>query len=252
MIGSIDALHRYPLKGFTPEPVEVAGLRIGEAFPCDRVYAVENGPSGFDPAAPTFIPKRRFAVLARSATVASVRTRYDAQDGTLTATAPGCEPFTGSLTAEAGKVAFARWLTPVLAIDGGGPYRVIDGEGHRFLDDPNGHVSILNLASVRDLALRVGEPVDPLRFRANIHVEGWEAWSENAMDGAAVRLGEAVVRVLRPITRCAATDVDPASATRDLNVTADLFRLYGHLRCGVYVQVVEGGVIHVGDPIAAV
>ena len=69
MDGVIVALHRYPIKGFTPEPVETSVLEPGKAFPYDRLFAVENGPSGFDPAAPSFIPKGRFTVLARSAAV---------------------------------------------------------------------------------------------------------------------------------------------------------------------------------------
>jgi uncharacterized protein YcbX len=251
MDGEIVALHRYPIKGFTPEPVTEAILAPDEAFPCDRLFAVENGPSGFDPDAPTFIPKRKFAVLARSALVATVRSRFDESRCWLDADAPGHARFSGGLADEAGRNAFAAWLTPVLAPDEGGPYRLIDGRGHRFLDDPAGHVSVLNLASVRDLADRIGRPLDPLRFRANVHVEGWPGWAENAMGGEALRLGGAEVAVLRPITRCAATEVDPTTAARDRPIPADLHRLYGHVWCGVYVQVARGGPVRVGDRVVA-
>jgi uncharacterized protein YcbX len=247
MDGEIVALHRYPIKGFTPEPVAEARLTGGAAFPHDRLFAVENGPSGFDPDAPVFIPKRRFAVLARSALVASVHTRFDERRCWLEADAPGQPRFSATLSDEAGRDAFAAWLTPVLAPDEGGPYRLIDGRGHRFLDDPVGHVSVLNLASVRDLADRIGRPLDPLRFRANVHVEGWPAWAENDMGGASLRLGAADVVVSRPIVRCAATEVDPATAERDRPIPADLHRLYGHVWCGIYLQVVSGGQIRIGD-----
>ena len=252
MDGTIVALHRYPIKGFTPEPVETARLEPGGAFPCDRLFAVENGPSGFDPEKPAFISKTRFAVLARSAAVATVRTRYDETRGALSASAPGREPFQGDLLETGGREAFARWLTPILADELAGPLRVIDGRGHRFLDDPAGHVSILNLASVRDLEQRLGAPVDPLRFRANVHVEGWAPWAEHGLTGEALRLGRAEVKVLRPITRCAATEVDPTTAQRDLPIPAELHRLYGHLWSGVYVQVTGGGDLAVGDPISGV
>ena len=252
MDGEIVALHRYPIKGFTPEPVGEAALTKNGAFPFDRLFAVENGPSGFDPAAPVFMPKRNFAVLARSALVATVHTRFDEQRCWLDAEAPGRPPFSGRVSDVAGRDAFASWLTPVLAPDEGGPYRLIDGEGYRFLDDPVGHVSVLNLASVRDLAERIGRPLDPLRFRANIHVEGWPAWAENGMAGASLRLGGADVAVLRPIVRCAATEVDPATAERDRAIPADLHRLYGHVWCGIYVQVAAGGAIRVGDRVVAI
>ena len=243
----IVALHRYPIKGFTPEQVDRATLEPGQGFPCDRLFAVENGPSGFDPRAPVFIPKGRFTVLARSAAVATVGTRYDEAAGVLNAAAPGQPPFSANVLFEAGREAFAQWLTPVLGGEMSGPLRMIDGEGHRFLDDPAGHVSVLNLASVRDLEEKIGQPIDPLRFRANVHVEGWAPWAENALSGQGLRLGGAGVRVLRPITRCAATEVDPATAERDMTIPADLHRLYGHVWCGVYVQVVEAGRIAAGQ-----
>ena len=250
MDGMIVALHRYPIKGFTPEPLRSAALETGREFPGDRLFAVENGPSNFDPDAPAFIPKGRFTVLARSAAVATVRTHYDDATGHLTAEAPGRTPFHETILAETGRDAFARWLTPVLGDDVTGPLRIIDGRGHRFLDDPAGHVSILNLASVRDLEQRIGAPVDPLRFRANVHVEGWPAWAENDMSGRLLRLGGAEARILRPITRCAATEVDPKTALRDLGIPADLHRLYGHLWCGVYVQIVGGGTIAVDQSVS--
>ena len=248
MTGVITALYRYPIKGFTPEPVEAAALTPGGAFPCDRLFAVENGPSGFNPDAPAFIPKQRFAVLARSAAVATVTTRYEEAADVLMAQAPGRPAFRESLSHETGRDAFARWLTPVLGDDVTGPLRMIDGRGHRFLDHPGGHVSILNLASVRDIEARLGVAVDPLRFRANLHVDGWAPWVENGWTSAMMKLGaNAEASVFKPITRCAATQVDPATAIRDIDMTTELHRLYGHVLCGIYVQVSAGGVIAPGD-----
>ena len=64
MRGHIASIHRHPVKGFTPERLDSAALAPGEPFPCDRLYAVENGPSGFDAESPAFVPKQKFAVLA--------------------------------------------------------------------------------------------------------------------------------------------------------------------------------------------
>jgi uncharacterized protein len=89
MSGEIAALYRHPVKGFTPERLNRAQLAAGAPFPCDRIYAVENGPSGFDPQAPAFISKQKFTVLARIAKVAEARTAYDEATKTLRASAPG-------------------------------------------------------------------------------------------------------------------------------------------------------------------
>ena len=243
MTGTVTALFRHPIKGFTPEPLALAQLTAGGAFPFDRLFAVEDGPCGFDPAKPDFIPKQKFAVLAKTAAVAKVRTRYDENDNVLRATAPGAEAFEASFAGEAGRAAFAAWLTEVLGEDVGGPLRVIDGEGHRFTDHPLGHVSIINLASVRDLAAKMGAPVNPLRFRANLYVNGWPAWMENDWVGRTLRLGEARASVFKSIVRCAATQVDPATAARDLDVPAGLHQHFGHVLCGVYVNVEADGLV---------
>ena len=51
----IHAIYRYPVKGLSPEPLARATLAVQDTLPGDRLYAVENGPSGFDPAAPRTI-----------------------------------------------------------------------------------------------------------------------------------------------------------------------------------------------------
>jgi uncharacterized protein YcbX len=247
MTGRIASLWRHPVKGFTPERIGSAALDAGEFFPCDRLYAVEDGPTGFDPDAPAWISKMKFTVLAKIAEVARARTAYDEASGVLTATAEGQPAFSGVLTEPQGREAFAAWLGGFLGEAASGPLKVVRAPGHRFTDHPRGHVSIVNLASVRDLEARLGRPVDPLRFRANLYVEGWPAWIENDRVEAEIRLGPVHARVFKPIVRCAATHVDPATGERDLDVVAALHAQYGHLHCGVYVDVLAGGVIAEGE-----
>ena len=247
MHGAVASLYRHPVKGFTPERLEAVGLEPGGFFPADRLYAVENGPSGFDPAAPVFISKTRFAALTSVPRVALARTAYADETGWLTVQAVGEPPFGGSLLDPAGRTAFAAWLTRFLGEEARGPLKVVHAPGHRFTDHPRGAVSVINLASVRDLASRMGRPVDPLRFRANVYVEGWPAWCEMDCDpGALLNLGQATLRVFKPIVRCAATHVDPASGLRDLEVVAGLREHYGHIFCGLYVDVVGGGRVEQG------
>ena len=246
--GHIASLWRHPVKGFTPERLAGASLGAGGFFPCDRLYAVEDGPSGFDPAAPAWVSKQRFTVLAKIAEVARARTAYDEASGVLSATADGRPGFSGALDQPAGRAAFAAWLTDFLGEAASGHLKVVQAPGHRFTDHPKGHVSIVNLASVRDLEARIGRPVDPLRFRANLYVEGWPAWIENeTAEGAAIGLGPVRATLFKPIVRCVATHVDPATGERDMDVVKALFDNYGHLHCGVYVDVTEGGAIVEGD-----
>lgn len=247
MTGHVAAIYRHPVKGFTPERLDHADLALGGPFPCDRLYAVENGPSGFDPDAPAFVPKQKFTVLAAIADVAKARTAYDDTTGVLSAAAEGQPNFAGDMTAAAGREGFAAWLTTMLGDDVRGALKVVCAPNHRFMDHPQGHVSILNMASVRDLEAKIGRPVDPLRFRANLYVEGWPAWAENSWVGRELMVGFARAKVFKPIVRCVATHVDPTTAERDMDVVKALFDNYGHMFCGIYVHVTDGGRVCVGD-----
>jgi uncharacterized protein YcbX len=252
MSGHVAAIFRHPVKGFTPQPLDTVQLAPGEGFPHDRIWAVENGPSGFDPAEPAFIPKQKFTVLAHIPRVAAARTRYDPATGVLLAAGPEGGEFAGRLAEPAGREAFAAWLTELLGDDARGPLRVVEAPGqHRFTDHPLGQVSIVNLASVRDLGQRMGAELDPLRFRANLYVEGWPAWAENRWTGKEMMLGWARASVFKPIVRCAAIHVDPTTAERDLDVVKALFDNYGHMHCGIYVRVTSAGAVGLGDAVTA-
>jgi len=253
MHAQVAALYRHPIKGFTPERLSQVELTAGACFPCDRLYAVEDGPSGFDPGAPGHVSKMKFTVLAKIPKVAKARTAYDEATGVLTAAAEGQPDFADDLRGEPGRRGFEAWLAGLLGDEARGPLRVIEGPGgHRFMDSPSGYVSVVNLATVRDLAEKLGRPVDPLRFRANLYVEGWPAWVENDWSGRAMTLGEARAQVLKPIVRCAAIHVDPVTAQRDIEMVKALFDHYGHMFCGVYLRVEQGGMVREGDGTALV
>ncbi len=57
--------------------------------------------------------------------------------------------------------------------------------------------------------------------------------------------------MIAAITRCAATEVNPATAARDLDVVGALQRGFGHNLMGVYAEIVEGGEIAIGNELAA-
>lgn len=253
MSGHVAAIFRHPVKGFTPEPLAEVELAPGEGFPHDRVWAVENGPSGYDPEAPTFTPKQKFTVLAAIPKVAAIRTRLDAATGAMSAEAPGAPAFAGRLADPVARDQFAAWLTGVLdPEDLRGPLKVVDARGaFRFTDHPLGQVSIVNMASIRDLSERVGVALDPLRFRANLYVEGWPPWVENEWTGRELMVGWARAKVFKPIVRCAAIEVDPAAAVRDLDLVKALFDNYGHMFCGIYLHMTSPGRVALGDAVTA-
>ena len=224
-------------------------MRAGQTLPADRRYAIENRPSGFDPAAPQYFPKIKFLMLMRNERLAALRTRYDEQSHVLTINPDGTEAVRGDLETAAGRAAIERFLAANFAEELNGPPKILYAAGHSFSDVARKVVSIINLASVAALEAAIGRPVDPLRFRGNLMVRGWPAWHEFALLGETLRIGEVRLKVVKRIKRCAATNVDPETAARDLNIPQTLLQHYGHADCGVYAEVIAGGPIATGDAI---
>ena len=251
---SVATLHRYPVKGLSPEPLEAARLTAGDYFPGDRLFAIENGRSGFDPAAPSHQPKIKFLMLMRNERLATLRTRYLDADSTLVIVENGEERVRADLSTEAGREAVRAFFEGFMPDELRGPPLVLTAPaGFRFTDSRSGYVSLLNAASLADLEGHVGAPVDPLRFRANILMSGLPAWQEFDWIGRTVRIGEeAVVKVTKRIVRCAATEVDPTTGMRDMKVVRTLDRAFDHSDCGIYAEIVRPGTIRPGDRIEPV
>jgi hypothetical protein len=246
----VQAIYRYPVKGLSAEALARTSLAPGQTLPADRRYAIENGPSGFDPAAPAYFPKIRFLMLMRNERLARLQTRYDEATHVLAIRAGGREVARGNLSSAEGRATIEAFFRAFSADDLRGAPRVLQAEGHSFSDVARKVVSIINLASVAAIETAVGAPVHPLRFRANLYVTGWPAWHEFDLLGREIAIGDAArLKVVKRIVRCAATNVDPDTGMRDLAIPATLSDTFGHMDCGVYAEVVRGGDIAVGDPV---
>ena len=249
--GQIANLYRYPVKGLSAEPLPRVRLEVGQTFPADRRYAIENGPSGFDPLAPAWMPKSCFLMLMRNERLAGLQTHYEDRTNLLTIGEGGRVAVRGDLETAEGRAAIEQFFTTNFSSDLKGPPRVLSGKAHSFSDVARKVVSIINLGSVAAIQGIVGQPVHPLRFRANLYVSGWPAWHEFDLLDRTLAIGDARVRIVKRIVRCAAVNVDPESAARDLDIPHALMRRFGHADCGVYAEVIAGGAIGVGDAIVA-
>jgi len=250
-MAQIDSIYRYPVKGLSPERLPRAALTIGQTIAGDRKYAIENGPSGFDPLEPRHQPKQRYLMLMKNERLATLDTRYDDMTQQLVIRAEGEEAARGDLGTIEGRAAIEAFFTRFSADDLHGPPKVLQADGFSFSDVAKKVVSIINLASVADLETATGVPVHPLRFRGNVYVSGWPAWHEFDLLNQEISLGDAQVKIIKRIVRCAATNVDPDTGIRDLNIPQTLMRTYGHADCGVYAEVITGGTIKDGDDISS-
>jgi GntR family transcriptional regulator/MocR family aminotransferase len=126
---------------------------------------------------------------------------------------------------------------------------LVRSAGGHFMDKLDNIISLINLATVRSLEQQWGVAIDPLRFRANIYVDGAKPWEEFDWVGSEIRIGETVFAVDRKNGRCGATNVNPATGRRDLDIPSSLRAAFGHKNLGVYLIVREGGQIAVGDSV---
>jgi hypothetical protein len=251
-MAQIASLYRYPVKGLSPEPLTAATLTAGTYFPGDRLFAIENGPAGFDPAAPEHQPKIKFLMLMRNERLAALRTRFDDTTSSLIIAQDNREAVRADLSTKDGQLALEAFFRRFMPKELRGPPKVLAApNGFRFTDSRRGFVSILNLASIAAVETVVGVPVHHLRFRANVYVSGWPAWHEFDLLDREITLGGARLKVHKRIQRCAATNVDPDTAARDLAIPETLMKSFGHMDCGVYAEVLAGGSIAIGDTIAA-
>jgi hypothetical protein len=253
---SVVKICRYPVKGLSAELLERVALSPGKCLPHDRRFALAHAATHFDPERPEWLPKTNFVMLMRDEKLAQLRTRFEEHSGHLTIEREGRMLLRAQLTDPGGRDRINEFFAGFLKDSVRGTPRVEEAPGHTFSDarqKPNSttyqYVSIVNLASIAALEREVRVPVDPLRFRANLYIEGIPAWSEFDWVDSEIMVGRARLRVVSPIVRCAATAVNPSTAERDLNIPAILQKAFGHAHMSVYAEVIGGGEIAVGDSV---
>ena len=256
MATAVTAIYRYPVKGLSAEKMDRVALKPGECLPHDRRFAIALGSTLFDPQRPEWLAKTHFIMLMRDEKLAQLQTRFDAESGVLSIAEKGRVLLRERMTEPEGCRLVAEFFTNFLGDAVNRPLRIVETPGHTFADarrKPNAttdkYVSLINCASLAALEAAIGVPVDPMRFRANFYFDWASAWSEHDWVGSEIALGTARLRVVSPITRCAATQVNPITAKRDLDIVAALVRAFGHINMGVYAEVLAGGEIAVGSPL---
>jgi uncharacterized protein len=257
MDGTVKSIYRYPVKGLSPEPLERVELQVGGCLPHDRRFAIALGTTEFDPAEPRWLQKTHFIMLMRDEVLARLTTHFDPATGMLSVAEGETTLLQAPLNEPFGCNRIARFFDAFMGDAVPGPLRVVEAAGHAFADarpKPNAstdkYVSLINLASISDFERKIGAAVDPLRFRANVYFDGPPAWREQEWMERELTAGSTRLRVIAPITRCAATEVNPATAERDIPVVRELMRHYDHNLMGIYAEVIGAGAIAAGDKVS--
>ncbi|MEQ9488753.1 MAG: MOSC domain-containing protein [Alphaproteobacteria bacterium] len=245
---TVTNLYRYPVKGMAADELQKVELRKGGSFPFDRAYALAHASTGVNKTNPHWAPPHNFIMLKRDDKLAQLGLDFDEETTTLTVTRRGKPVSRGNLNDQMGKTVLESFLAGYLPQGPRGNPKILEApEGVRFADREQLSVSIINLASLRDIERVMRRPIDPLRFRANIYIDGTPAWNENTWVGKTIRIGDVDFDVIEQISRCDATNVEPVTGNRDMNIPVTLQNGFGHRQCGIYARVASNGTISVGD-----
>ncbi|HEY0837537.1 MAG TPA: MOSC domain-containing protein [Azospirillum sp.] len=248
---TIAKIFRYPVKGLTAEDLPAADLAAGRTLPGDRRYALLHGAATLEAGhhEEGWRPKSDFLQLARHEKLAALETEFDEDTQTLVVYRGGRPVTRGRLDQPMGRMLIEQFFAAYMAGAAPGAPRLAEARDFAYTDKETAFVSLLNLASVHDIERVAKQPVDPARFRGNLWLDGLAPWEERNWIGRTLRVGAARLEIAEPIGRCVATEVNPGTGARDLNVLRTLRDGFGHTQCGVYARVVDGGRIAVGDPV---
>ena len=243
-------IYRSPIKGLSAQPLARVELEAKQPLPYDRVFALVRPGAPFDTSEPRWGKKGLFVMLMLEEALARVRTTLDVETSQLTITRDNHQLMVADLNDDGARAQVEELIWQLVPALRSAPTLVRSRDGH-FMDKPDNVISLINLATVRSLEEQWGYKIDPLRFRANFYIDGARPWEEFEWVGSDIRIGDGLFRVDRRNGRCGATNVNPETGRRDLDLPASLRAAFGHKELGIYLVAREGGHVAIGDSVSA-
>jgi uncharacterized protein YcbX len=244
MSWTLAQIWRHPIKGIGAEALDHVGLHVDRPLPWDRAWAVlEEGGE----ASEGWRPCRNFLRGAKGPSLMAVRARVE--EDTVYLSHPDRPDLSVTPGIEGADKALFDWLRPIYPADRRPPAALVRAPEMGMSDANFASVSVLNLASLRALGQKLGQSLDPRRFRGNLWIEGLAPWEEFDLVGKRLKIGAAELEVIEPIGRCRATEANPETGRRDAATLAALEDGWGHTDFGVYTMVRRAGRVAVGDEV---
>jgi len=243
-------IYRYPIKGLSAQPMSRVDLEARMPLPFDRMFAMVRPGAPYDISEPKWGKKGLFVMLMLEEALARVRTTLDVDTMQLTIAQDNRQLLSADLRDEAARTRVEEFFWQLVPSFRSAPTLVRSNDGH-FMDKPDNVISLINLATVRSLEQQWGYEIDPMRFRANFYIDGAEPWEEFDWVGSDIRIGDMLFRVDRRNGRCGATNVNPETGRRDLDLPRSLRAAFGHKDLGIYLIARESGRVAIGDHLAS-
>lgn len=250
MNATLTAIRRYPVKGMSGQDLTAIDLTAGQAIPLDRHYGLLHGPAALDTETEGWRLPSDFFTLDRTEKLAALQTEFDEETRALIIRRGGRQVSRGRLDQPMGRTLLEQFFAAYLAGIVPGMPRLIEAQHGAFGDSEEPSVTLLNLASLRDLEERIAkQPVDPRRLRANLLLDHIDPWAERGWIGRTLTIGGATLEVVEALDCTPGNDVNPDSGVADLSLPNIMERGYGHSQILLRARVTGGGRIAVGDPV---
>jgi uncharacterized protein YcbX len=126
--------------------------------------------------------------------------------------------------------------------------QVAAGTGARFIRDEGLHrFDILPLLVATDGAVEAFG-FDRRRLRPNLLIGGATGLAERDWEGCSLRIGKVLIGLADLRERCIMTTFDPDTQVQDIGVLKKIRREFGG-KLALNAQVLEAGIVGVGDPV---
>ncbi|MEM7198310.1 MAG: MOSC N-terminal beta barrel domain-containing protein [Pseudomonadota bacterium] len=176
-------IYRYPVKGFSGQRLARVDCLPYTHLPLDRVWALALDIPG-EEFVSQWQSKRSFFQLAAHPKLANLQSEFDQDDNKLQILRKGRIVAQGNLDTQAGRQVLETFFVAFLQAQGARPRIVRAEKGSAFSDQKHAYISLINLASVRDIGRVLTQELNPMRFRGNLYIDGGEPWQEWSWLGA--------------------------------------------------------------------
>ena len=254
-MNKIKSIVRYPIKGLSGENIEKIILEKNQVLPGDREFAFSRSHVTYDRNNPVYLRKTNFLALVKDEKLAKLETKFDPKTRKLTINLDNKIVINEILLKEENIKKVETFFQNYLNLGIDNKPKLVQGIKiqnnnnltHSFSDIPDKAVSIINLNTINELEKNIGKNINPSRFRANFLIDKGNPWEEFNWIGKKVSVGECVLEVFKRTQRCAATNVNPENAVRDINIPNEINTHYGHFDLGVYARVIKTGLVSISD-----
>lgn len=245
----VAAIWRHPIKSHGRERLASVTLFQGQVLPGDRRWAVTHDAAKDRADTGEWVSYNNFMIGTRTPGLAGIWARLHDDDATITLRHVQLGELTIRPDDAQDAARLINWVLPLCPENRARPVGVARIGGRGWTDTAFASVSLMNLASHREVEARLGHPLGAERWRGNFWIEGAEPWSEFNWIGRQLRIGSALLEVREPVVRCLHTAANPVTGERDADTLGALEQGWGHRNFGIYAEVIQDGDVSDGDKI---